>query len=160
MGSCMVKGREHLIVPWFILLIYFALPNRYAMYDAIRFAQAVEAGDLRSYPFWHPAHLLYEPVMYGLYDILQKVGITITLFQFCTVQGILSSFLLVYMAGYLLVMNGIPSRWAALALTMWAGSYVVWNCSTLTDLSRNLLAVLMLIGAFFVIAQGQGRSLP
>jgi len=29
----------------------------------------------------------------------------------------------------------------------------------LDDLSRNLLAVLMLIGAFFVIAQGQARSL-
>ena len=159
MRLSILKHREHLIVPWLLLIIYFTLPNRYAMYDSIRFAQAIETGDLRSYPFWHPSHLLYEPVMYGIYYAMQKIGISITLFQLCTVQGILSSFVLMYMAGHLLVMHGIPSRWIALALSMWAGSYVVWHCTTLPDLSRNLLAILMLISALYVMALSQARSL-
>jgi hypothetical protein len=158
MGFSILKDREHLIVPWLLLIIYFALPNRYAMYDAIRFAQAVEAGNFRAYPFWHPSHVLYEPVIYGLYDAMQKVGIPITLFQFCTAQGILSSFLLMYLAGYLMLTHGIPSRWAALALTIWAGSYVVWHCSTLPDLSRNVLALLILTGAFCVISISHTKS--
>lgn len=158
MKASFLRNREHLLVPWLLLIIYFALPSRYVMYDSIRFAQAIETGDLRTYPFWHPSHLLYEPFMYIFYTITQKIGFSLTIFQLSTIQGILSASLLVYVAGRLLVMHGIPSRWAALALSMWVGSYVVWHCTTLPDLSRNVLAVLVLLAAFFVIARGQARS--
>jgi hypothetical protein len=159
MKMSFLKNREHLLVPWLLLIVYLALPSRYAMYDSIRFAQAIETGDLRTYPFWHPSHLLYELFMYSFYSITQKIGFSLTVFQLSTIQGILSSSLLVYVAGRLLVMHGIPSRWAALALSMWVGSYVVWHCATLPDLSRNALAVLVLLAAFFVIARGQARSM-
>ena len=152
MKASFLRNREHLLVPWLLLIIYFGLPSRYVMYDSIRFAQAIETGDLRTYPFWHPSHLLYEPFMYIFYAITQKIGFSLTIFQLSTIQGILSASLLVYVAGRLLVMHGIPSRWAALTLSMWVGSYVVWHCTTLPDLSRNLLAILMLISALFVIA--------
>lgn len=152
MKANFLENREYLLVPWLVLILYLALPSRYVMYDSIRFAQAIETGDLRTYPFWHPSHLLYEPIMYGFYYVTQKIGLSLNVFQLSTVQGILSTSLLVYVASTLLVMHGIPSRWAALALSMWVGSYVVWHCTTLPDLSRNLLAILMLISALFVIA--------
>jgi hypothetical protein len=155
MKASFLGNREYLLVPWLLLIVYLALPSRYVMYDSIRFAQAIETGDLRTYPFWHPSHLLYEPFMYIFYAITQKIGFSLTIFQLSTIQGILSASLLVYVAGRLLVMHGIPSRWAALALSMWVGSYVVWHCTTLPDLSRNLLAILMLISALFVIAWGR-----
>jgi len=155
MKASFLENREYLLVPWLLLIVYLALPSRYVMYDSIRFAQAIETGDLRTYPFWHPSHLLYEPFMYIFYAITQKIGFSLTIFQLSTIQGILSASLLVYVAGRLLVMHGIPSRWAALTLSMWVGSYVVWHCTTLPDLSRNLLAILMLISALFVIAWGR-----
>lgn len=155
MKASFLRNREHLLVPWLLLIVYLALPSRYVMYDSIRFAQAIETGDLRTYPFWHPSHLLYEPFMDGVYTITQKIGFSLTIFQLSTIQGILSASLLVYVAGRLLVMHGIPSRWAALALSMWVGSYVAWHCTTLPDLSRNLLAVLILLAALFVIARGR-----
>ena len=144
---------------WLLLIVYFVLPNRYAMYDPIIFAQAAESGDLRSYPFWHPSHLLYEPVMYGFYRATQEIGLPTTLFQLCTALGILSSFLLVCVVGCLLVIYGVPSRWAALAFSMWAASYVVWHCTTSPEASRNVLAILLLITTFYIIARGRGRSL-
>jgi hypothetical protein len=154
-----LSNKERLIVPWLLIIIYFALPSRHVMYDSIRFAQAIKAGNLRAYPFWHPSHLLYELTMYGLYSLMQDIGLHLTLFQLCTVQGILSCLLVVYLAIRLLVMHGIPSRWAALAFSMWMGSYVVWHCATLPDLSRNLLAILLLIIAFLVVTQSQSGSL-
>ena len=157
MKASFLRNREHLLVPWLLLIIYFGLPSRYVMYDSIRFAQAIETADLRTYPFWHPSHLLYEPFMYGFYSVAHKIGFSLTIFQLSTIQGIVSSFFLVYIAGSLLVLHRIPSRWAALALSIWAGSYVVWHCTTLPDLSRNLLAILLLLGALFVSAQGQVR---
>jgi hypothetical protein len=155
MKASFLQNREYLLVPWLLLIVYLALPGRYVMYDSVRFAQAIETGDLRTYPFWHPSHLLYEPIMYGFYYVTQKIGLSLTIFQLSTIQGILSCSLLVFVAGRLLVMHGTPSRWATLALSMWAGSYVVWHCTTLPDLSRNLLAILMLISALFVIAWGR-----